>query len=72
MHLKQTGSSPIQISAYELLDETETKTLGKMKDCFISACAAAPCILIVESIDALMQSTQPLEPGKGINHMFPL
>lgn len=54
-----------QINCYNLLGENDTKTEGVLRTRFEKAIQCAPCILFLKHVDALAQTTQVLETGKG-------
>jgi len=58
--------SNVQVDCFSLIGENNTKTEGTLRVRFDQACACSPCILVLRNIEALIQSTQPLDAGKGV------
>ena len=56
----------VQVDCFSLIGENNTKTEGTLRVRFDQACACSPCILVLRNIEALIQSTQPLDVGKGV------
>lgn len=54
-----------QVNCYDVISENDVKTEGTLRARFDKAQECSPCILILRHIDALVQTTQTLEPGKG-------
>ncbi|KAG6861902.1 hypothetical protein C0995_010608 [Termitomyces sp. Mi166 len=62
MHLLEAS----RINCYDVIGETDTKTEGTLRARFDKAKTCSPCVLLLRHIEALVQTTQALEPGKGI------
>lgn len=58
--------SNAQVDCFSLIGENNAKTEGTLRVRFDQACACSPCILVLRNIEALTQSTQPLDAGKGV------
>lgn len=58
--------SNVQVDCFSLIGENNAKTEGTLRVRFDQACACSPCILVLRNIEALIQSTQPLDAGKGV------
>lgn len=79
MYLRSTSSihfcssvsnDSLQINCYDVIGENETKTEGTLRARFEKAGACSPCVFILRNIDALSQTTQALENGKGMKFIF--
>lgn len=58
-----------QINCYDVIGENDTKTEGTLRSRFEKAGTCSPCILVLRHLDALSQTTQALENGKGTTSM---
>ncbi|KAG6865885.1 hypothetical protein C0991_010966 [Blastosporella zonata] len=61
---QRLGMHILQINCYDLIGENDTKTEGTLRSRFDKAKECSPCILLLQHIEALAQTTQALEPGK--------
>ncbi|KAG6910884.1 hypothetical protein DXG01_006567 [Tephrocybe rancida] len=61
---QRLGMHVLQINCYDLIGENDTKTEGILRARFDKAKDCSPCILLLQHIEALAQTTQALEPGK--------
>ena len=66
-----------QVNCYEIISESDIKTEGTLRARFDKAQNCSPCILVLRHIEALAQTTQAPEPGKGrvvitnvLNHLL--
>lgn len=55
----------IQINCYDVIGENDVKTEGTLRARFEKAGSCSPCILVLRHLDALAQTTQSPESGKG-------
>ncbi|KAF9451245.1 AAA-domain-containing protein [Macrolepiota fuliginosa MF-IS2] len=53
------------VDCFNLIGENDVKTEGTLRARFEQAAACSPCILVLRNIEALAQTTQPLEAGKN-------
>lgn len=53
------------MNCYEIFGESDMKTEGILRARFEQAISCSPCVLVIRHVDAFVQSTQPIEPGKG-------
>lgn len=56
----------LQIDCYDIVGENDAQTEGTLRARFDKAENCSPCILILRHIEALAQTTQVLETGKGM------
>ena len=54
-----------KVDCYEVVSDSDVKTEGTLRAKFDKAASCSPCIVLLRHIDALTQTTQSLEPGKG-------
>ena len=54
-----------QINCYDVIGENDAETEGTLRARFEKAGSCSPCVLILRYIEALAQTTQFLENGKG-------
>lgn len=54
------------MDCFDLIGDNDIQTEGTMRTRFEKAASCSPCIFLLRHIDALMQTTQTLEPGKGM------
>ncbi|KAH8108501.1 AAA-domain-containing protein [Phellopilus nigrolimitatus] len=55
---RRLGFHILDISAYDIIGETDLKTEALLKEQFTIAMSCSPCILLLQDIDALTQATQ--------------
>lgn len=55
-----------KVDCFNLVGESDVKTDGTLRVRFEQAGTCSPCILVLRNIEALAQTTQPLEGGKGV------
>ncbi|ETW85568.1 AAA ATPase [Heterobasidion irregulare TC 32-1] len=58
------GMHLFEVNCYEIFGESDTKTEGILRARFEQAISCSPCVLVIRHMDAFVQSTQPIEPGK--------
>ncbi|KAF7295187.1 AAA domain-containing protein [Mycena indigotica] len=56
----------MEINCYDIVGESEVKTEGTLRARFEKLEECSPCILFLRHIDAFIQTTQNLEPGKDL------
>ncbi|KAH7889857.1 hypothetical protein F5I97DRAFT_1848016 [Phlebopus sp. FC_14] len=54
----------VEINCYAILSERDDEMVGLVQAQFANAISCAPCVIVLRYLDALLQSTQSLEPGK--------
>ena len=54
-----------QVNSYSLIGENDVHTEGALRARFEKAASCSPCMLVLRHIDALSQTTQGTETGKG-------
>lgn len=55
-----------KLDCYDILGDTDAQTEGALRARFEKAASCSPCILVLRHVDALSQTTQSSEPGKGV------
>ncbi|KAI5124021.1 hypothetical protein M0805_003853 [Coniferiporia weirii] len=60
---RRLGFHLLEASVYDIVGETEAKTEAQLREQFNLAKSCSPCILLLQDIDALAQTTQ-VDPGK--------
>ncbi|KLO07022.1 AAA-domain-containing protein [Schizopora paradoxa] len=64
-HVARTiGYHILKVNVYDTIAETENKTFANLKEHFNTATSCAPCVLILENVDAFAQTTQRSETNK--------
>lgn len=53
------------VNCFELIGENDVKTEGMLRARFDRAMDAAPCVLVLENVDALARKSQSMESGQG-------
>lgn len=53
------------VDCFELIGENDVKTEGMLRARFDRAMDAAPCVLVLENVDALARKSQSMESGQG-------
>ncbi|KAF7311671.1 AAA domain-containing protein [Mycena kentingensis (nom. inval.)] len=61
------GMHFMEINCYDIVGETDVKTEGTLRARFEKLEECSPCILYLRHVEAFVQSTQRLEPGKDLN-----
>lgn len=56
---------PLKVDCYDILGETDVKTEATLRVRLEQARDCTPCLLVLRNLEALSQSTQVPEPGKG-------
>lgn len=59
-------NSFVQINCYDILGENDVKTEATLQVRLEQARECAPCLLVMRHLEALSQTTQAAEPGKGM------
>jgi len=62
---QRLGMHLLEVNCYDIISENDVKTEGTLRARFDKAQNCSPCILVLRHIDALVQTTQSPEPGKG-------
>lgn len=57
------GMHILEVDCFNLIGENDAKTEGTLRVRFEQASTCSPCILVLRNIEALAQTTQPLEAG---------
>jgi len=55
-----------QINCYDILGESDVKTEATLQVRLEQARECSPCLLVMRHLEALSQTTQAAEPGKGM------
>ncbi|KAJ7074407.1 P-loop containing nucleoside triphosphate hydrolase protein [Mycena amicta] len=63
---ERLGMHFMELNCYDIVGESEVKTEGTLRARFEKLEDCSPCILLLRHVEAFMQSTQSLEPGKGM------
>nr|GAT57587.1 predicted protein [Mycena chlorophos] len=60
------GLHLMEINCYDIVGESDVKTEGILRARFDRLSECSPCILYLRHVDAFVQTTQSLEPGKDL------
>jgi len=56
----------VQVNCYDILGESDVKTQATLQVRLEQARGCTPCLLVMRHLEALSQTTQAAEPGKGM------
>ncbi|KAH7921477.1 AAA-domain-containing protein [Leucogyrophana mollusca] len=61
---QQLGVHLVEVNCFEVISDSDKRTEGLLRARIERAGACSPCVLLLRHIEAVVQSTQPPEPGK--------
>lgn len=59
------GLDIVVIDAFDLIGDTDVKTEGLLRARFDRSTQAAPCVLVLNNVEALARKSQAVETGQG-------